>query len=259
MAEFNGPGVITRIWSANPGKDRWRIYLDGSDKPVVDEIGEILLSGKGPHFKKPFAGSRSMGYLLLFPMPFAKSCKVALFSAEPKKPSRYFQIDISTLPKDAEVETFQLEDLKKYSAKIAETAKAMDERQPPKPSAAKAINFDQQIKPGGKIDLAAPAGPAIIKLIEIKINAEDKKALRQILSQVVVSGYFDDSKKAIHLCPAWRVFRLNSGSEPLPIDCLQHQLGRKNQNRNAPKLVAHAFPEISFHCAGQLLQAVCKN
>jgi hypothetical protein len=197
MADFQGPGVIARIWSANPGKDRWRIYLDGSDKPVVDEPGEQLLSGLGPYFKKPYAGKRSMGYLLLFPMPFAKSCKVALFTTAPKKPPRYFHVDVLTLPKDAEVETFQLDDLKKYSEKIAETARAMDERKPQNPANVKEITF-KYLKQSSEDYSAFVAGPAIIRLIEIKVSAQNKQELRKILNQAVLIGNFEDSPSFIN-------------------------------------------------------------
>ncbi len=47
LAEMDGPGCVVRIWSANP-KDAGnvRIYLDGSDKPVLEASLEKLLGGK---------------------------------------------------------------------------------------------------------------------------------------------------------------------------------------------------------------------
>ena len=36
VAELEGPGVIWRVWSANPEQGHIQIYIDGSDTPALD-------------------------------------------------------------------------------------------------------------------------------------------------------------------------------------------------------------------------------
>jgi hypothetical protein len=210
MADYQGPGVITRVWSANPGKDRWRVYLDGASTPVIDEPGVELLSGRGKNFKAPFAGKRNMGTLLLFPIPFAKSCKVTLFTTAPQKPARYYQIDIVSLPQDREVETFKLADLKTYKIKIAEVAGAMITLVPNLPSQWQRKTIDVTIEPGAQKDLAELSGPGVVKMLELKISGTSKKAVRPLLNRTILSAKFDGLDQAAVYAPLGAFF----GSTP---------------------------------------------
>jgi len=214
MADYKGPGMITRIWSANPGKDRWRIYLDGSSTPVIDEPGDQLLSGKGKYFKEPFAGKRNMGYLLLFPIPFAKSCKMTLFTTAPKKPARYYQVDIVSLPPDREVETFKLEDLSANKIKIAQVAGAMVTLVPYLPSTWQQININLEIGPNEKKNLADIAGPGVVKMLELQIQDPSKDKARDFLNLTVITGKFDDLSKPAILAPLGAFFGSTPGVNP---------------------------------------------
>ena len=54
MMDVDGPGAIVRIWSANP-EGTLRVYLDGSDRPVIQEdmkIGVVYEQGNhgGLHY-----------------------------------------------------------------------------------------------------------------------------------------------------------------------------------------------------------------
>ena len=210
MADYKGPGMITRIWSANPGRDRWRVYLDGSSTPVIDEPGEQLLSGKGKYFKEPFAGKRNMGYLLLFPIPFAKSCKMTLFTTAPKKPSRYYQIDIISLPPDREVETFKLADLSANKIKIAQVAGAMVTLVPDLPSAWQQINISLELGPDEQKNLAQLVGPGAVKMVELQIRDPSKDKAREFLNLTVITAKFDELPKPAIYAPLGAFF----GSTP---------------------------------------------
>lgn len=76
MAEMSGPGMINRIWSANP-VGTLRIYLDGSPTPVIEGDMAKLLRGQGM-FPPELAYESSKGCNLYYPIPFAKSAKVTL-------------------------------------------------------------------------------------------------------------------------------------------------------------------------------------
>lgn len=209
LADYQGPGVITRIWSANPGMDRWRIYLDGSSTPVIDEPGEVLLSGRGEFFKDPFAGSRAHGWLLMFPIPFRKSCKVTLFTAAEKKPECYFHVNIVNFPPGAEVETFSKETFAAARSKINEVGKAMESREQNGRGDARDINWT--IDPGKDEGLADIPGPGVITLVELKIYGREKE-VREILNRAVITVRFDQLTQPAVKAPLGAFF----GSTPGP-------------------------------------------
>jgi len=212
MADYQGAGMITRIWSANPGRDRWRIYLDGSDKPVIDEPGEILLGGAGEFFKPPFAGKRAMGYLLMFPIAFNQSCKVTLFTTAPKKPSRYFHVNIVNFPAGRQVETFQPSDLQSSRARIDEVAKALNERSRAAVKGGQEINFALELKPGEEKSFAEISGPGVVRLVEVKLSGPKRCAVRDAFNRVMLTGRFDDLSRPAVNAPLGAFF----GSAPGP-------------------------------------------
>ena len=76
MMDVNGPGAITRWWEGDHADDAViRIYLDGADKPTIEENILDLLSGTG-QIKPPLASVQSLGLNCYFPIPYAKHCKV---------------------------------------------------------------------------------------------------------------------------------------------------------------------------------------
>jgi hypothetical protein len=105
MADMPGPGVITRIWSPNPG-GTMRVYLDGNEKPALEYAMADLLGGKHPLLPPPIAVELSTGWNLYFPIPYAKSCKVTC-----DKGGQYYHVGYRTYPKGTEVKTFTMEQL----------------------------------------------------------------------------------------------------------------------------------------------------
>lgn len=80
LADIHGPGTLHRIWSTgNTGDvDRIQIYLDGHEKPDIDETLNQF-HGHPPLRDRPQVGSGGDVYLAWWsylPIPFEKSCKV---------------------------------------------------------------------------------------------------------------------------------------------------------------------------------------
>jgi len=213
MADFKGPGVMVRIWSANPGRDRWRIYLDGSAEPMIDEPGEDLLSGKGKFFKEPFAGKRNLGYLLIFPIPFAKSCKVTLFTNSSVKPNRFYQVDIISLGPDTGVDTFQLDDFQEFQGKIREVADRLANRAPLVPADAEEFKFELEIPANAEKTLNQISGPGVIKMLEINFAGKSTEETRLALNQLVLTGKFDGLPKNCISAPLAAFFGSAPGIE----------------------------------------------
>jgi hypothetical protein len=76
LLDVTGPGAIVRIWSATPA-GTLRIYLDGSELPVLAEPMRALLGGSGP-FPPPLSHVTAKGYNLYFPFPFRNACRVTV-------------------------------------------------------------------------------------------------------------------------------------------------------------------------------------
>ncbi len=98
MADLKGPGVVDRIWSANP-LGTIRFYYDGEAKPRLTESMPNLLSGKVQPWSDTFAYTASHGWNLYFPFPYRSSLKITV---EPKKPEDaaglYYHVGYRTYP-----------------------------------------------------------------------------------------------------------------------------------------------------------------
>ena len=71
MADMDGPGAIVRIWSANPA-GTLRIYLDNSDKPVIEAPMDDLLGGRWK-VAVPLSQECSKGWNLYLPDPLRQA------------------------------------------------------------------------------------------------------------------------------------------------------------------------------------------
>ena len=60
MAEMEGPGVVTRIWSAN-AQGKLRIYLEDKTKPAIECMFKDIFEDKFPPFKPPISMRSSGG------------------------------------------------------------------------------------------------------------------------------------------------------------------------------------------------------
>src|SRR3954462_11927977 len=76
LAEAEGPGYVSRIWSANPDGDL-RIYIDGGATPALAAPFAAITNGEIRPFEAPFGHDASRGRNLYFPFPFAKSIKIS--------------------------------------------------------------------------------------------------------------------------------------------------------------------------------------
>lgn len=95
LLDVDGPGCIHRIFTgmlADVVEDtRMQIFFDNSDKPIFDmEVNEFFDYEKGPFpyplvFHKTYPGT-------LFPIPFAKHCKVQLVNDQEKNWGNYWQV-----------------------------------------------------------------------------------------------------------------------------------------------------------------------
>ncbi len=77
MAEMEGPGVVTRIWSAN-AHGKLRIYIDDKSKPAIECMFKDIFEDRFPPFQSPISGKSSGGWYSYWPISYGKYCKIAV-------------------------------------------------------------------------------------------------------------------------------------------------------------------------------------
>lgn len=76
LAEFEGAGVVNRIWTPTPTEDTLAFYFDGEKEPRLKIKFMDLFSGKVYPFLKPVVGNEIGGYYCYIPIPFKKSLRI---------------------------------------------------------------------------------------------------------------------------------------------------------------------------------------
>ncbi len=103
LAESEGPGVVTRIWSANPSGEL-RFYVDGAAEPALAVPFEELCRGDVEPFLAPLCGERSRGWNCYLPLPFQRSLKITATSGD-----FYYHVNVRLLPEGTRVPSLSRE------------------------------------------------------------------------------------------------------------------------------------------------------
>ncbi len=112
MVDSDGPGVLARLWSANPSGELF-FDIDGERVWTVDFAA--LCSGKVDGVPEPLAGMHSKGGNCYLPIPFAKHLKVSA-----SKGDFYYQCNVVQFAKGTEVESFRPEMIQKFLREISD-------------------------------------------------------------------------------------------------------------------------------------------
>ncbi|MCS7223378.1 MAG: DUF2961 domain-containing protein [Armatimonadetes bacterium] len=102
LCETDGPGAVVRIWSANP-QGTLRIYIDGSQQPVLECPMRDFLEGRLPPIRPPLAMPSSGGAITYFPIPFAQKIKITVTNPG----TMYYHVNVVHFPKDWKVHSFR--------------------------------------------------------------------------------------------------------------------------------------------------------
>ena len=109
LADLEGPGAITRFWSANPDKDNTvRFYYDGEVRPRIEVPFAALFKGMIEPFGPDFSYISGTGGNLYYPIPFGSSLKLTVEEKEIPL-SLYYEIGYRTYPEGTGVESFDPE------------------------------------------------------------------------------------------------------------------------------------------------------
>lgn len=161
LMEADGPGMITRIWSANP-QGRLSVYFDHETTARVSlPFDRLAEAGPETPTVDGFCSAAGGGVTCWFPMAFARHCKVTVEGAE----QLYYQINYTTWPDTVKVETFK-----------------PGPYHPPEGmewGEGKAVTV--QVAPGGDGVLFDLRGPATVRRLVLTVSPNDYDTLRQLV------------------------------------------------------------------------------
>ena len=229
MAEMAGPGCITEFWSANPG-GTIRIWLDGEKTPSIEMPMAELLSDKGKApFKEPFCyqvrpvENNHTASNCYFPIPYAKSCKVAVVGAK-----MYYNIDYITYPKDTPIVTLKLPLTPEQQRAVDEAAAMIERGTLVLPSTLKTMFNHIDLLPGKETVVANPVedGGGILRQVHFKGEGADKYALRKAVLKI----YWDGCKEPGVVAPLVDLF--GTGWMATPYTSLMSRIQEDGQMRS---------------------------
>ena len=187
MAEIDGPGAVTRIWSPNPHGDI-RFVLD--DEVVIDTTFDELLSGRMAPFEKPLVRDGSSCY---FPVGFARGCRIVC-----RDSTAHYQINVVRYPDGTSVERFTRDLDETTQAVLAEVKQALTDGLTPKQRdpehRTRPISEQKDLGPGDTLRCALEGAGTVRSLAVALTNRVDPRAvdaLHRCVLRVFVDGEHD--------------------------------------------------------------------
>jgi hypothetical protein len=192
MLDVDGPGVITRIWSANP-EGTIKIYLDGSEKPQVDEdfngfLARLPLaygngSGMGASIKRDVKDT-AFGRTTYCPIPFNSRIRITVTP----HPGLYYQINYHLFDHEESIQSFDPSNI----ADLDSTKKSFIWD---KNSLDKSLIFEQgtmSLAPGERKTLFDKNGQLEINYLSFEVDyPNDDIQARHIMESLLLRGYWD--------------------------------------------------------------------
>ncbi|MEW6071508.1 MAG: glycoside hydrolase family 172 protein [Planctomycetota bacterium] len=199
MMDAPGPGAVVRIWSANP-QGNLRIYLDGADTPALEAPMADLLGGTW-RIAPPLSATRSRGWNLYLPVPYAERCKITSDQGD-----FYYQVNYRTYAPGTKVASFSLAALdaeEERLARVQEKLAFADTSYPRK--------WSSHTIGAGQTHSSAfpPRNPSAIRDITVKVEHAD---LEQALRTTVLELVFDGESTV--WCPVGDFFGTGAGLQP---------------------------------------------
>jgi hypothetical protein len=183
IAEMEGAGCINRIWFTHSVKlsdglldrkgEHIRIYLDGSDEPIVDEPLERLFSGDLESFPRPLVGSALGGYYCYVPIPYSNGCKIVVEGMG----VRFYQVTYTEFENATEVESFSPDLSPTRRAQLQQAVAAWSS-----PGDWRALGLKDcdtleiNLNPmdTAPVDIDLPKGPHMIRGVRLKLDQDPK-------------------------------------------------------------------------------------
>lgn len=181
LAEFDGPGVVTWIWSANP-VGILKLYIDGTNQPALAMPFGDFLKGRFLPVPEPFGTITSQGYNLHFPIIHARHCKLVVVVPYKIQLARlYYQISWQSLPPDATVQPFNLTSIRQAAGAISAVGNklaAISQAKGPLDNTNQPERVEYLVNPGQTVEIFHEKGPQAIAAI--RFTAKTKSDLNEL-------------------------------------------------------------------------------
>jgi len=196
MAEMKGPGAIVRIWSAQPQDGHVKIYIDGSEEPVINLPFRNYFDNTVSPFNFPeLVYSAASGQNNYVPIPYKKSCKVV---AEPGW-GNYFHFNYITFKKRTKIKPFtmKLDDAALNALKTVNDYFADKKGTIPGPPSKdnQIIKGYKEIEAGQTVTLAEINGEYAIKSFRIKANFDNRLVEEIATRKILLHMYWDGEQE----------------------------------------------------------------
>ncbi len=204
LMEAEGPGCITRIWTADPQKGTLRIFIDGREAPAIEtpfaRLFDLLplsfgIGGESAaNYERSKAEHVAMGHTSYCPIPFARSCKVTI---DPEDDYLYYQVNYHLYPPDTPVRSFApATSLDTPEIREAQRIWANRERGEPLVDWSAAREGTYSIAPGGEAVLLQAEGAGIVRGIRISLPPNSApRAIEHVRDNLWLVAHFDDDER----------------------------------------------------------------
>lgn len=173
-----------------------RIYLDGSNEPVLEAKADKLIGGDGIT-GPPLSAVGVWARNLYLPIPFNKYCKITYDGPNRIETGKfedclYYNINYLQYPKDTNVKTFTVSDLKTNSALIDKVQRELLQPEKNQLDIAREIKGGKTVLTTGQSITRDVDGGGAISSLRVKIAGGD---IRQALRSTVISASFDGKQR----------------------------------------------------------------
>ncbi|MBM3496792.1 MAG: DUF2961 domain-containing protein, partial [Armatimonadetes bacterium] len=198
MMDADGPGCITRIWTADPQHGMVRIYLDERTEPAIrmpfrELFGRLPLSfGIGGESPENHARSRAerlpMGHTSYCPIPFARRCKVTI---EPEDDYLYYQINWRRAPEGAIPAGFDLASADPSVAAAEALLRRWEHGEPTPAPGAPPVT----LQPGEGAEVFRAEWPGAVRELAVRLPQFADEATRShVIDNLWLTAHFDDDE-----------------------------------------------------------------
>jgi len=226
MMESEGPGCVTRIWTADPQKGTVRVFIDGNPTPVIESpfagLFDILPLSQGIGGESPENYARSkaegvpMGHTSYCPIAFQRHCKITI---EPEDDYLYYHVNADLYPPGTQIQSFKhpgsldTEFTREAAAVVAGWTSGK-----PFVDMSRARNLAFELAPGEEMTLLDHDGAGIVRGLQLAIRTDmPAHEIAHLRENLWVVGHFDDDepRDASVRAPIGPMF-LDFGQEPKP-------------------------------------------
>ncbi len=217
LMDAEGPGAMVRFFvTSHCGKPgTLRIHLDGSPAPVLEYRALDLLQGTfnpGAPLTTTqpcYEADKFGGTVSYLPVPYARNCKVTWEEPDggPATPTVCYQINYRTYAEGTGVETLSADVLTRARGAIRRTNRLL--AAPPGFVCGSPQAVDQTLASGQAAAVQLTDGPAAVRELSVRLQAQDAKELAQAFRSVVISAEFDGAQTI--WCPLGDFFGAGPG------------------------------------------------